>query len=92
MIELTEAQRRFLVGLTRLTQETGVAIRGCGCCGSPFLIDAKRTSSESGYCCQRQDEDVTWVDPSDARDWERYRHLIVKDTVSETATSVKEKP
>ena len=33
-----ESQRcKFLEGLFKLTEETGVAIDGCHCCGSPWL-------------------------------------------------------
>jgi hypothetical protein len=36
---MNEDQRlkAFLEGLTKLTQEHGIKIMGCGCCGSPFL-------------------------------------------------------
>lgn len=41
MTTMTDAEKKFLEGLTKLTLETGVVIGGCGCCGSPFLDDAK---------------------------------------------------
>lgn len=32
---------KFIAELTALTRKHGIAIGGCGCCGSPFLMDAK---------------------------------------------------
>jgi hypothetical protein len=38
-VEVTEELvNMFLVELTNLSIRTGVAISGCGCCGSPFLV------------------------------------------------------
>lgn len=34
---MTKMQKEFLMGLTLLTKTTGIAIKGCGCCGSPYL-------------------------------------------------------
>lgn len=34
-----EKELQFLKELTELTQKHGIAIGGCGCCGSPFLYD-----------------------------------------------------
>lgn len=34
-----ENRRKFLEGLNKLTRETCVEIAGCGCCGSPFLME-----------------------------------------------------
>ena len=41
---LTKEERMFVEGLKKLTNKTGLAIAGCGCCGSPFLLKA-----ESGH-------------------------------------------
>lgn len=76
-----DRERVFLVGLERLTRETGVAIGGCGCCGSPFLIDDADVSDErSGYSNNGYAGEVTWVTPSDEYAWENYSESIVKDT------------
>ncbi|NNF96999.1 MAG: hypothetical protein HKM94_08750 [Halobacteria archaeon] len=34
---MTEKELDFLRRLEQLTKETGIAIGGCGCCGSPYL-------------------------------------------------------
>jgi hypothetical protein len=34
--------REFIKGLDELAAKTGIAIGGCGCCGSPFLYDARK--------------------------------------------------
>ena len=31
----------FLKELTELTSKYGIEIRGCGCCGSPWITDGK---------------------------------------------------
>lgn len=88
MSELTEAERRFILGLTKLTQETGIAIGGCGCCSSPFLEAAEFTSSESGYGFGYT-EQLAWIDPSNDYDWERFRQSIVKDTTADQQAPVR---
>jgi len=35
----TPAEQEFINGLNELTTRTGVKIEGCGCCGSPWLMD-----------------------------------------------------
>ena len=35
----TPAEQAFLDGLNELTARTGVKVQGCGCCGSPWLMD-----------------------------------------------------
>ena len=32
---------QFLKELTELTKKHGLAIGGCGCCGSPFIFEVK---------------------------------------------------
>ena len=73
-----EAVAAFLVGLEKLTRETGVAIWGCGCCGSPSLATADVSDERSGYgydgcSC------VMWIAPSDKYDWETYSEKIVRE-------------
>ncbi len=52
----------FLKRLTKLTQETGIEIRGCGCCGSPFLspLTEKEHHERSKYIYE---EKVCWIYP-----------------------------
>ncbi|WP_026949135.1 hypothetical protein [Alloalcanivorax xenomutans] len=66
MTDLTENERRFLAGLEKLTRDTGVAVDGCGCCGSPYLTEIPAGQPiEAGYAYGRQ---LTWVSPEDD-DW-----------------------
>ena len=77
MDKLNENERAFLIGLEKLTRETGIEIAGCGCCGSPFLLEADITDTRSGY--GMLDGQVEWIDPSDDYDWEKYSKFIVKE-------------
>jgi len=72
-------EKAFLIGLSKLTRETGVKIGGCGCCGSPFLGEAKDTSEQSGYVYEPEAgfDDVRWVDMFDS-DWDRHKDRIVR--------------
>jgi len=72
----TEAEKKFIIGLEKLTRETGIAIGGCGCCGSPFLFKADITSEESGYSNYVE---ITWTDPTDKIFWNQYAKYIVKE-------------
>jgi len=75
MSELSEKEKAFLVGLEKLTQETGIKISGCGCCGSPFLDEAKITSDNSGYGIGYAGE-ILWIDKSDKYDWDNFSKSI----------------
>lgn len=77
MKPLTEDKKKFLVGLEKLTRETGIKIYGCGCCGSPDIIEVKITSDKSGYGIGYAGE-ISWIDPSDKDDWEDYSKTIIK--------------
>lgn len=76
-----EKQRAFLIGLAKLTRETGVVIGGCGCCGSPFLGILSEPEAIDpaagygyGYACE-----VVWISPGDTYAWEKYGGSIVRD-------------
>ena len=77
MAELNEKEKMFLIGLEKLTRETGIQIGGCGCCGSPFLYEDNITSEKSGYGIGYADN-IAWIDPSDEDDWENFNKSIVK--------------
>lgn len=78
----TEEQRKvdFLLGLAKLTRETGVFITGCGCCGSPDLVtlgpfvEDKGAGYGYGYAGE-----VTWISPNDKYDWDKYKDTIPKE-------------
>ena len=74
---MTAKEKAFLIGLERLTRETGIVISGCGCCGSPTLNEVSELPSEAGYAYGVGSCDVAWVTPKVASDWERYRDNIV---------------
>lgn len=48
----------FLKELTKLTNKFGVRVSGCGCCGSPFIVDEK-AKGEYGIH-SGTDGDLTW--------------------------------
>lgn len=54
---MTSQEIDFLQKLAALTKETGVALTGCGCCGSPFLTAA---GDGEGYATV-EGSDVEWV-------------------------------
>ena len=49
---MTEHENKFLIGLEKLTRETGITIGGCGCCGGQFLDEADQDElhKEAGFC------------------------------------------
>ena len=73
----TDAERAFLIGLEKLSRETGVVVGGCGCCGSPYLFEEADMSKGAGYGWT-SGGDVTWISPSDKYYWERYRQNIAR--------------
>lgn len=81
----TEKELRFIELLEAATRETGLAIGGCGCCGSPFLdkLEEADLGEESGYAIPYRwnssgdPAELTWVSSADS-DFERDRHKIVK--------------
>lgn len=62
---MTEEERfqAFLVGLEELTKKYGVAVAGCGCCGSPRL---EQVSPEGEYTHYTQFDRVEWLATKDA--------------------------
>ena len=76
---MTENEKRFLIGLEKLTRETGVTIGGCGCCGSPSLTPLLPGAADdsAGYGIGYAGE-VTWLSPSDEYGWGNFRETIIK--------------
>lgn len=75
-----ERERAFLIGLAKLTRETGVAICATEYCGTPYL----RVLSESdvidpaaGYGYGYAGE-IAWIDPKDKYGRETYSDSIVR--------------
>ena len=48
----------FLEKLSELTMAYGIAIGGCGCCGSPYLMDRDGSTEINGL----QHDELIWVD------------------------------
>lgn len=75
-----EREKEFLIGLEKLTRETGIIIGGCGCCGSPSLdeaSDAELSDPDAGYGYGYAGE-VSWISHADSYDWERFSDSIVR--------------
>lgn len=56
---MTPKEVEFMEKLAKLTAETGVAIGGCGCCGSPHLYDVE--VAPSGYAIDPKGENISWT-------------------------------
>jgi hypothetical protein len=78
---LTKKERKFLIGLEKLSRKTGVVIGGCGCCGSPWVseIDEAALDEKAGYAMTQDDGGINWVSPSDEYDWKEYHESIIKE-------------
>lgn len=72
------AREAFVLELRALTLKHGIAIEGCGCCGSPYLTrDVPVTDPRSGYAISARSEHLAWVDPSRDINWRhRQRELV----------------
>lgn len=78
-MSLTDNEKRFLIGLEKLTRKTGIEIRGCGCCGSPSLEQCEHPSDpRAGYATEHGDE-VEWKVPEDEFTDDRKVQFIVKE-------------
>lgn len=60
-----EEAEAFLHDLEHLTRRHGIMIRGCGCCGSPYLLRKKDLPHEGHYDVVRADElyleELEWI-------------------------------
>lgn len=76
---MDDKEKAFLIGLEKLTRETGITIGGCGCCSSPYLSELEESESEEGagygfgYAGM-----VKWLSPSHKYGWEEFRASIIK--------------
>lgn len=50
----------FLLDLTKLSSKHGIYICGCGCCGSPFLVESKEGDSKGEYTVKSDGDDLKW--------------------------------
>jgi len=50
MVKIDENDKKaFLEGLTKLTKRHGITIGGCGCCGSPWIMQYERDKLKGGH-------------------------------------------
>lgn len=62
-----EQIRLFLEDLSKLTRKHGIKIGGCGCCGSPFLIELDDVARSEAYSYRiKDDEDLKWEPKEEA--------------------------
>ncbi len=61
--QLDPDTRAFILDLEALTRKYGLAVAGCGCCGSPWLESVKKDAPpEAGYISGQ----LKWIDPRDS--------------------------
>lgn len=72
--KLDENVRQFLVDLTALTKKYGLAIGGCGCCGSPWLEPIDVSNEKSGYIYD--DLEVKFIEQSGPWWNDKNSHII----------------
>lgn len=59
-----ERMEAFIRDLTEITRKHGVAIGGCGCCGSPYLDDEASVHQEAGYAfLDGWNTHLCWIHP-----------------------------
>lgn len=79
MKTVDERKVAFLIGLAKLSRETGIAIGGCGCCGSPSIdaLKPEELDERAGYGYGDAGQ-VLWISPSDSYNWERFADSVVR--------------
>lgn len=74
----SEAEKKFLLGLRELTVRTGVSIAGCGCCGSPYLIELdKEFITDKAHYGYGLANEIIWVSSMDEWNWEKTKGLYL---------------
>ena len=73
-----DCKEQFLLKLEALTRETGIAIAGCGCCGSPWLEEVSVVDQRAGYGTSSAGE-VCWIAPDGSYNWKNFKQTIVKE-------------
>lgn len=76
---MTDKERAFLIGLEKLSRETGIYIWGCGCCSSPAMNEFENEEElvpEAGYGLGHNGQ-VVWLSPGNYG-WGKFLNSIVK--------------
>jgi hypothetical protein len=63
---------KFLADLAKVTRKHGIKIGGCGCCGSPFLMDLGDAETDFVYKTdiETRKNELRWADPNEPEeDW-----------------------
>ncbi len=76
---MNEAERKlaFLLELRELTIKHGIAIGGCGCCGSPWLYETTDVSNERARYTEDEGKNLTWVAPKNCDLWITHSSKII---------------
>jgi hypothetical protein len=75
---MNENEKAFLIELTALSKKHGIAVDGCGCCGSPFLNTIDSAPDEAGYAINPGElNDLRWSTPKDWN-WADNQKYIVR--------------
>jgi hypothetical protein len=74
---LDQHEVQFILGLEKLTRETGVTLATCGV--RRVENEESRDDPRAGYSFGNNDE-IRWIDPENEDDWIDYSHTIVRPT------------
>jgi len=76
-VELNENEKKFIIGLERLTRETGITFFAQSYDRVDLsLYQANTESVEAGYGFV--DNELMWIEPSDDGFWKRNNGAIIK--------------
>lgn len=72
---MKENERAFILELEAITRKYGIAIGGCGCCGSPWIDKVDVSNPDAGYA---DSNGINWICPSNEWNWEHHKDEIIK--------------
>jgi len=76
---MTKNEIAFLIGLEKLSRETGIIINGdTGVYLEEMDMSGEPDSAGYGIINGRYDDLIAWCSPNDEHYWEDYKHTIVK--------------
>ncbi len=77
---MTDNEKQFILALRELSLKHRVVVGGCGCCGSPWVVEIKEEAAvpEAGYAIEIPSHgDISWLSPSGTC-WEEHHDKILK--------------